>query len=150
MNNNVSACVFFLSQPATSFLLIEVISFESWCVYRRGSCDSQSWFVYREGKWWFSYATKCGEFLNLYIWGHKAIICFYQLKSLFFPQHASVLVIKKKCVFSLSAYNFFDAKLWFLIMSCYLLLFIVSEKTLTHGLSAWEKIVIYFCSKSVV
>ena len=56
----------------------------------------------------------------------------------------------KKSVFSLSAYNFFDAKLWFFIMSCYLLLFIVSEKTLTHGLSAWEKIVIYFCSKSVV
>ena len=118
----------FLSAVNWSFILLFmycyllVRSFESWCVYIRGSCDSQSWFVYREWKWWFSYATKCGEFLNCYIWGHKAIIYFYHLKSLFFPQHASALVTKKKCVFSLSAYNFFYAKHWFFIMSCYLLL----------------------------
>lgn len=85
-------------------------------------CDDVS-ALYREGKWWFSCATECVEFLNLYIWGHKAIISFYQLKSLFFPQHAECRGFskkKKKRVFSLSACIY--AKHWLFIMSCYLLL----------------------------
>ena len=84
------------------YLLVR--SFESWCVYRKGKlwftiliCDDEP-TLYREGKCWFSYATECVEFLNLYIWGHKAIIYFSQLKSLFFPQHASALVMKKKMI----------------------------------------------------
>ena len=71
------------------------------------------------------FATECIKFLNLYIWGHKAIFSFYQLTSLFFPEHVSVLVIKKKKkngVFSLLACNFISTKHWFFIISCSLLL----------------------------